>query len=134
MRSMNQLGNDLYTGKTSFPFVGKRRTWFIIAAILVIGAALVPLFRPIQFSIEFTGGSQFAFIGTLGSGGAAALAAASLLGVRNAVYGAQLNAVFSPKAVLRPLMAHLSIDESFATAMAACGRAAHLPLNSCQIR
>ena len=61
-------------------------------------------------AIMFTGGSQFAFIGTLGSGGAAALAAASLLGVRNAVYGAQLNAVFSPKAVLRPLMAHLSID------------------------
>ena len=59
MRSMNELGNDLYTGKTSFPFVGKRRTWFIIAAILVTGAALVPLFRPIQFSIEFTGGSQF---------------------------------------------------------------------------
>jgi preprotein translocase subunit SecF len=26
---------------------------------LVIGAALVPLIRPIQFSIEFTGGSQF---------------------------------------------------------------------------
>ena len=59
MASFAQLGNDLYTGKTSFPFVGKRRTWFIIAAILVIGAALVPLFRPIQFSIEFTGGSQF---------------------------------------------------------------------------
>ena len=59
MRSMNELGNDLYTGKTSFPFVGKRRLWFIIAAVLVIGAALVPLFRPIQFSIEFTGGSQF---------------------------------------------------------------------------
>jgi len=59
MRSMSQLGNDLYTGKTSFPFVGRRRLWFIIAAILVIGSALVPLLRPIQFSIEFTGGSQF---------------------------------------------------------------------------
>lgn len=59
MRSMNQLGNDLYTGKTSFPFVGRRRLWFIIAAVLVIGAALVPLIRPVQFSIEFTGGSQF---------------------------------------------------------------------------
>jgi preprotein translocase subunit SecF len=56
---MNQLGNDLYTGKTSFPFVGRRRLWFIIAAVLVIGAALVPVFRPVQFSIEFTGGSQF---------------------------------------------------------------------------
>ncbi|MDE0545528.1 protein translocase subunit SecF [Microbacterium sp. C7(2022)] len=59
MRSMGQLGNDLYTGKTSFPFVGKRKLWFIIAAVLVIASALVPLFRPIQFSIEFTGGSQF---------------------------------------------------------------------------
>lgn len=63
MRSMSQLGNDLYTGKTSFPFVGRRRLWFLIAAILVIGSALVPLFRPIQFSIEFTGGSQFTVSG-----------------------------------------------------------------------
>lgn len=63
MRSMNEFGNDLYTGKTSFPFVGRRRVWFIIAAILVIGAALVPLIRPIQFSIEFTGGSQFTVSG-----------------------------------------------------------------------
>ncbi len=59
MRSMSQLGNDLYTGKTSFPFVGRRRLWFIIAIALVIGSALVPFFRPVQFSIEFTGGSQF---------------------------------------------------------------------------
>lgn len=59
MRSMNEFGNDLYTGKTSFPFVARRRLWFIIAIALVVGAALVPLFRPIQLSIEFTGGSQF---------------------------------------------------------------------------
>ena len=63
MRSMNQLGNDLYTGKTSFPFVGRRRLWFIIAALLVLGAVLVPFFKPVQFSIEFTGGSQFTVTG-----------------------------------------------------------------------
>jgi preprotein translocase subunit SecF len=60
---MSQLGNDLYTGKTSFPFVARRRLWFIIAAVLVIGSALVPLLRPVQFSIEFTGGSQFTVSG-----------------------------------------------------------------------
>ncbi|WP_404447640.1 protein translocase subunit SecF [Microbacterium marinum] len=65
MRSMNDFGNDLYTGKVSFPFVGRRRLWFIIAAVLVIGSALVPLFRPIQFSIEFTGGSQFTVNGVV---------------------------------------------------------------------
>lgn len=59
MFSMNEFGNRLYTGKTSFPFVSKRRLWFLIAIILVVGSALVPLIRPIQFSIEFTGGSQF---------------------------------------------------------------------------
>ncbi|KAA9110545.1 protein translocase subunit SecF [Microbacterium rhizomatis] len=63
MRSMSQLGNDLYSGKTSFPFVGRRRLWFVIAAILVVGAAIVPLFRPLAFSIEFTGGSQFTVSG-----------------------------------------------------------------------
>ncbi|MCC2032130.1 protein translocase subunit SecF [Microbacterium allomyrinae] len=63
MRSMSQFGNDLYTGKTSFPFVGRRKLWFLIAAILVLASALVPLFRPIQFSIEFTGGSQFTVSG-----------------------------------------------------------------------
>ncbi|MBA8816106.1 preprotein translocase subunit SecF [Microbacterium halimionae] len=60
---MSQVGNDLYSGKTSFPFVDRRRLWFLIAAILVIGSALVPLFRPIQLSIEFTGGSQFTVTG-----------------------------------------------------------------------
>ncbi|GAA3902898.1 protein translocase subunit SecF [Microbacterium invictum] len=59
MGAMSDFGNNLYTGKTSFPFVGRRKLWFLIAAILVIGSALVPLFRPIEFSIEFTGGSQF---------------------------------------------------------------------------
>ncbi|WP_067199606.1 protein translocase subunit SecF [Microbacterium sp. XT11] len=59
MASMNEFGNNLYSGKTSFPFVGKRRLWFIIAIALVVGSILVPLIRPIQFSIEFTGGSQF---------------------------------------------------------------------------
>jgi len=59
MFSMNEFGNNLYSGKTSFPFVAKRRLWFIIAILLVLGSALVPLMRPVQFSIEFTGGSQF---------------------------------------------------------------------------
>ena len=63
MRSMNDFGNDLYSGKLSFPFVAKRRLWFIIAIALIVGAALVPIFKPINFSIEFTGGSQFTVSG-----------------------------------------------------------------------
>jgi len=63
MGVMSRFGNDLYTGKVSFPFVGRRRIWFTVAIALVIGAVLVPFFRPIQLSIEFTGGSQFTVTG-----------------------------------------------------------------------
>lgn len=63
MASMNQFGNDLYTGKVSVPFVRRRRLWFFVAIGLVLGAVLVLLVKPPQFSIEFTGGSQFTVSG-----------------------------------------------------------------------
>ena len=85
---------------------------------LAVAAGLDRIQAQLLSALMFTGGSQFAFVGTLAGGGSAALAAASLLGVRNAVYGAQLNAVFNPRAALKPLMAQISIDESFATTMA----------------
>lgn len=59
MRSMTELGNDLYTGRTSFPFVGRRNTWFIVAVVLAALSALAPFLRGVEFSVEFTGGSQF---------------------------------------------------------------------------
>lgn len=59
MGKLTTLGNNLYTGKTSFPFVEKRRTWFIVAIALVVGSLLVLFIKPPHFSIEFTGGSQF---------------------------------------------------------------------------
>ena len=69
--------------------------------------------------LMFTGGSQFAFIGVIGGGGAgaAALSAASLLGVRNAVYGMQMAALIGPQGMARLLAAQLTIDESAATAV-----------------
>ncbi len=71
-------------------------------------------------TLMFTGGSQFAFIGVVSGGGtlAAAATAASLLGIRNAVYGVQLNALLRPTGRVKPLMAQLTIDESTATAVA----------------
>ena len=68
--------------------------------------------------LMFTGGSQFAFIGVVAGGGAASAAAgaAALLGVRNAVYGMQMNHLLAPTGWRKWLAAHLSIDESAATA------------------
>ncbi|HML50107.1 MAG TPA: AzlC family ABC transporter permease [Propionicimonas sp.] len=71
-------------------------------------------------ALMFTGGSQFAFIAVIGGAGtgAAAWAAATLLGIRNGIYGMQLKALIRPPASLIPLMAQLTIDESTATAVA----------------
>lgn len=67
--------------------------------------------------LMFTGGSQFALIGSIAGGGAAALASATLLGLRNLIYGAQMNAMFAPHGLRKLASAHVTIDESVATAM-----------------
>lgn len=68
--------------------------------------------------LMFTGGSQFAFIGVIAGGGtgSAAFGAATLLGVRNAVYGMQLNRMLKPQGWRKLAAAHVTIDESAATA------------------
>ena len=69
-------------------------------------------------TLMFTGGSQFAFIGVIAGGGtgSAALGAASLLGVRNAVYGMQMNRMLQPTGWRKLAAAQVTIDESTATA------------------
>ncbi|MGO4383621.1 AzlC family ABC transporter permease [Specibacter sp. RAF43] len=66
----------------------------------------------------FSGGSQFAFIGVVAGGGTgvAAMSASALLGIRNGVYGMQLNALLRPTGWRRFAAAQLTIDESTATA------------------
>ena len=65
----------------------------------------------------FSGGSQFAFIGVVAGGGSgiAAMSAATLLGMRNGIYGMQLNALLHPTGWRRYVAAQLTIDESTAT-------------------
>lgn len=85
---------------------------------LAVAAGLTVLQACLLSALMFTGGSQFAFAGVIGGGGtpAAATAAASLLGVRNAVYGVQMNALLRPAWPRKLLQAHVTIDESVATA------------------
>ena len=65
-------------------------------------------------TLMFTGGSQFAFVGVIGSGGAglAAIAAASLLGIRNGLYGLQVARFLDVRGPRRLAAAQLTIDES----------------------
>ena len=65
----------------------------------------------------FSGGSQFAFIGVVAGGGSgvAAMGAATLLGMRNGIYGMQLNALLHPTGWRKYVAAQFTIDESTAT-------------------
>jgi preprotein translocase subunit SecF len=60
MSKFRTLGNQLYSGERSFDFVGKRKIWYAIGAVLVILAILLPVTRGgFNFGIEFRGGSEF---------------------------------------------------------------------------
>lgn len=60
MASFKEIGNDLYSGKRSFDFVGRRKLWYMIAAVAVILSILLPTLRGgFNFGIEFRGGSEF---------------------------------------------------------------------------
>lgn len=70
--------------------------------------------------LMFTGGSQFAFIGIISAGlhaAPAAIAASSLLGVRNGLYALELTQLLGVRGVRRLAAAHITIDESTAVAV-----------------
>ena len=66
----------------------------------------------------FSGASQFAVVGIMGAGGSAvsAIATATLLGFRNALYGLQMAPILKVKGLKRILAAQITIDESTAVA------------------
>ncbi|MEE1621105.1 protein translocase subunit SecF [Zafaria sp. J156] len=60
MPNLATWGNELYTGKRSYPFVGQRRLWFAIAGVLLVLSVIVPFVKGgFNLGIEFRGGSEF---------------------------------------------------------------------------
>ena len=60
MGRCSQFGNSLYTGERSIDFVGRRKIWYSIAAVIVLLSVLLPTLRGgFHFGIEFRGGSEF---------------------------------------------------------------------------
>jgi predicted branched-subunit amino acid permease len=64
--------------------------------------------------LTFSGASQFAVIGVIGSGGSAlsGIATASLLGSRNGLYGVLMAPILKVRGLKRIVAAHITIDES----------------------
>ena len=60
MSSFAKFGNELYTGKRSYDFVGSKKIWFLIAAVAVALSILIPVVKGgFNLGIEFRGGSEF---------------------------------------------------------------------------
>lgn len=80
-------------------------------------AAGLSLWQAMALSaLMFTGAGQFAFIGIIAGGGTgpAAVGTATLLGIRNLIYGIQGNILLRPSPALVPIAAQVTIDESIA--------------------
>jgi predicted branched-subunit amino acid permease len=89
---------------------------------LAVAAGLDILQTCVLSLVMFSGGSQFALIGVLATGGAAAgpaaIAGAALLGLRNGLYAIRVSPIIGPGWAKRLLAGHLTIDESTAVATA----------------
>ena len=72
--------------------------------------------------LMFSGGSQFALIGVIAAGGAAAgpaaIGAATLLGARNTLYAIRMSPIIGPGWLKRVLAGWITIDESTAVSTA----------------
>lgn len=53
------IAHRLYTGEVSYDFVGRRKRWYLISAIVLTISILAIVFRGLTLGIEFTGGADF---------------------------------------------------------------------------
>lgn len=63
MKSLAQLGNELYSGRTSVPFVPKRRIWYTIAVLVILVSAVLVWKPGLNPGIDFKGGSEVTITG-----------------------------------------------------------------------
>jgi preprotein translocase subunit SecF len=59
MSKLGAIGHRLYTGEVSYDFIGYRRRWYIVSAILIGVSILALVLRGLDFGIEFKGGADF---------------------------------------------------------------------------
>lgn len=59
MSRANGIAHRLYTGDISYDFVGRRKLWYTISAVMLLISLLSLIIRPLNLGIEFRGGSDF---------------------------------------------------------------------------
>ncbi|MDO9486494.1 MAG: protein translocase subunit SecF [Actinomycetota bacterium] len=59
MSRVSDFGERLYSGEKSIDFVGRRKTWYVISAVILLIAVGAVLLRGLNLGIEFRGGGDF---------------------------------------------------------------------------
>jgi preprotein translocase subunit SecF len=59
MGKFSRLGNDLYNGKKSVDFVGRRWLWYTGSLLIILVCVGGLYFKGLNWGIEFTGGSEY---------------------------------------------------------------------------
>ena len=59
MSKLSGLGGRLYSGETSFDFIGRRRRWYSISAIFILASIAALVIQGLHLGIEFKGGSSY---------------------------------------------------------------------------
>src|SRR5215203_6888873 len=59
MSKISRMGHRLYTGEVSYDFIGRRRLWYTVSAIMLTISVLAVVLRGLTWGIEFSGGADF---------------------------------------------------------------------------
>jgi preprotein translocase subunit SecF len=59
MSRLGNLGGRLYRGEISFDFVSRQKLWYTISGFILVISLLALIFRGLDFSVDFKGGSVF---------------------------------------------------------------------------
>lgn len=59
MGQLAQIGNDLYTGKRTIPFVENSKRFLVVSLVLLLLAGIGFVARGLNLGMEFRGGSEF---------------------------------------------------------------------------
>ena len=73
MSKINGLGGRLYSGETSFDFIGRRKQWYGVSAVFILLSIAALAIQGLHLGIEFKGGSSY----TVNKAGATAVDARS---------------------------------------------------------
>ena len=60
MSRFSGLGHRLYSGEVSIDFMGRRKTWYVVSAVILLVSVGALAFRGLNLGIEFRGGADYA--------------------------------------------------------------------------